>query len=113
MSQQLLHAASIYVPQAGLSGKQKFYFITNTQVLTFGSVAQTRGYEEVLWKNSEATSKLNMLFQNSQNNFLGYERQKRKTHSTTNAAESSTADCPQATDSVTLSTLVFKYPLCP
>lgn len=98
--------------QEGLSGKQKLYFITNIEALTFGSVAQTRGYEELLWKNSEATCKLNRLFQNSQSNFLGYERW-RKTHSIKNAAESSPSECPQAIESVTLSPSMCKCPLCP
>lgn len=113
MSQQLLHAASIYMSQEGLSGKQKLYFITNTEALTFGSVAQTRENEELLWKNSIATCKLNMIFQNSQNNFLGYERQRTKTHSTTSVAESSAGEYPQAIESVTLSSSVCKYPSCP
>lgn len=32
---------------------------------------------------------------------------------TTNAAEYSSAECPQAIESVTFSLLMFKYPLCP
>lgn len=85
----------------------------HTRALTFGSVAQTREYEELSLKNSEATCKLNMLFQNSQSNVLGYKRQRRKTHSTANAAESSPAKRPQAIQSVTLSPSMSKYLLCP
>lgn len=39
----------------------------------------------------------------AKSNYLGYERQRKKQHRTTNAAECSPAECPQAIESVTFS----------
>lgn len=111
VSQQLLHAASISMSPAGPSGKRKLYFTTNTETLTFGSVPQTGGYQELPWKNHETTGKLDTLSQNSQEQLPGIWETNKK-----NAQDCKCSwmqSCWMPTSYWISHFLPFKYPSCP